>query len=55
MDGLDLLQHPLARFLPIIQKAKTDLTAPDPKILQWLATRRPNSTPHPPRFPRLLR
>jgi hypothetical protein len=40
LDGVDLLQHPLARLLPIVQKAKTDLTAPDPKILPRLATRR---------------
>jgi hypothetical protein len=40
LDGLDLLQHPLARLLPIVQKAQTDITAPDPKVLQRVATRR---------------
>jgi hypothetical protein len=32
LDGLALLQHPLAHLLPIVQKAKSDLTAPAPKI-----------------------
>jgi hypothetical protein len=48
------LQHPLVRFFPIIQRAKTDLTAPAAKILPRLATRRSNATPHQPGFPRLL-
>jgi hypothetical protein len=54
MDGVNLLQHPLVRLLPIIQKTKIDLTAPAAEILQRLATRQPNSTPHQPRFSRLL-
>jgi hypothetical protein len=54
LDGLNLLRNPLARLLPLVQKEKTDLTAPDPKVLPRLATRRPNSTPHQPRRPRLL-
>jgi hypothetical protein len=49
MDDRDLLKHRLARLLQIVQKAKTDFTATDPKILQRLATRRPKSTPHQPR------
>jgi hypothetical protein len=54
LDSLNLLRNPLTRLLPIVQKARTDLAAPDPKILPRLATRRPNSTPHQPRRPRLL-
>jgi hypothetical protein len=52
MVGLDLLHHSLARFLPIIQKAETALTAPN--ILQRLATSRTRSTSLQPPFRLLL-